>query len=368
MHNLLEAEQLATAAHWADLHAVLARTSALPGSERMMPLGGDGTPEVAEFAPAEYGAAIGVSHGVANRLIADALDLRHRLPQLWARVQGGEIKVWAARRIAETTRHLPQQAARQVDRVIAPYADRKSPGELVTYAEAEAIRTDPDLAKQRAEATRKTRGAWLSPETHDGIGSMFIKADATDLTRFSDTLNLVADDLKTLGDDDSHDERRAKAVGVLADPQLALDLHTQATGQDPAPRTGGLRQATLYVHLTDDTLRDADGLARVEGIGPALKSQVKQWLGHDRVTIKPVIDLANQSSVDAYEIPDRLREAVHLIMPGDTFPYATNQTRRKDIDHTVPHQSNGPPGQTAIGNLGPIARLSHRTKPTPAGK
>ena len=37
MQNLLEAEQLAGAAHWADLNGVLERSSALPGAERKAP-------------------------------------------------------------------------------------------------------------------------------------------------------------------------------------------------------------------------------------------------------------------------------------------------------------------------------------------
>ena len=55
MRNLLDAEELTAAAHWADLHGVLDRSSALPGAERMVRFGGDGTPGVAEFAPAELG-------------------------------------------------------------------------------------------------------------------------------------------------------------------------------------------------------------------------------------------------------------------------------------------------------------------------
>ena len=81
--NLVEARRLQIAAHWADLHGVLTDSSALPGAERMVCLGGDGTPEVAEFAPAELGAVAGESTGAATNRIADALDLRHRHPLLW---------------------------------------------------------------------------------------------------------------------------------------------------------------------------------------------------------------------------------------------------------------------------------------------
>ena len=55
-----QARQLVLAAHWADLHAVLPRPwVTTPGCERLVRLGGDGTPEVAEFAPAELGASSG---------------------------------------------------------------------------------------------------------------------------------------------------------------------------------------------------------------------------------------------------------------------------------------------------------------------
>jgi hypothetical protein len=50
--------------------------------ERLVLLGGEGTPEVAEFAAAELGAELQMSPWAAAQLIGDALDLRHRLPRL----------------------------------------------------------------------------------------------------------------------------------------------------------------------------------------------------------------------------------------------------------------------------------------------
>jgi hypothetical protein len=81
-HALIAAEvrRLDIAAHWADLHSgesVL--ESRLPGTERPVRLGGDGTPMVAGFAAAELGCVLRISDSSASRLIGDALDLRHRL-------------------------------------------------------------------------------------------------------------------------------------------------------------------------------------------------------------------------------------------------------------------------------------------------
>ena len=62
----------------------------LPGlSDCDASLGGDGTPGVAAFVAEELGAAMGVSTQSAMSLMADALDLRHRFPLLWAKVETG---------------------------------------------------------------------------------------------------------------------------------------------------------------------------------------------------------------------------------------------------------------------------------------
>ena len=45
------------------------------------------------------------------------------------------------------------------------------------------------------------------------------------------------------------------------------------------------------------------------------------------------------------------------------FPFGTCISPNMDLDHTVPYQpinKGGPPGQTRLGNLGPMGRPSHR--------
>jgi len=76
----------------------------------------------------------------------------------------------------------------------------------------------------------------------------------------------------------------------------------------------------------------------------------------------PVIDLAGQIPVDAYEIPDRHRRAVHLMTPADTFPFANDTTRNKQLDHTEAYVRGGPNGQSRIGNYGPMTTFHHRIK------
>jgi hypothetical protein len=56
-----------------------------------------------------------------------------------------------------------------------------------------------------------------------------------------------------------------------------------------------------------------------------------------------------------------------LAHPVEVFPWGTTSSRSRtvDADHTepwVPPDEGGPPGQTRLGNLGPLARGHHRAK------
>jgi Domain of unknown function (DUF222) len=395
--NRALARQLALAAHWADLHAVLDTPTTTPGGERLVRLGGDGTPEVAEFSAAEFGAILGVSDSTANHLVADALDLRHRFPMLWDLVQAGAVKVWVARKAADRTRKLSKDAAGKVDQKVARVAGRLSWGRLRNLLDAAMLAADPPKALSDAEQAAAEAGVWVSPDAEHGYGSMFVKAAAGDLLAFDQALDLIARALKILGDPGTPDQRRAKAVGILANPQAAQDLVARAEQTRRAAieaaaarRAGNPEQAdeiesrvdrrpcvfgpaTLYYHLCKETL-DAilsgapfagAGVVRVEDIGPVILDQVREWLQHSNVTIRPVLDLPGMPAIDRYEVPDRMSEAIGLEKPADYFPFGTSLSRHQDNEHTktyVPMNNGGPPGQTAGSKMGKMTRHHHRVK------
>jgi len=117
----------------------------------------------------------------------------------------------------------------------------------------------------------------------------------------------------------------------------------------------------LYVHTYGHA--DGTGLARIEGHGPVTEDYLRRVLGpRARFTVTPVLDIEGQAPVDAYEIPDKHRQAVHLLTPADVFPYASSTSRSMEVDHTTPYDAAGPPGQSRIGNYGPMTRLHHRIK------
>ena len=91
-------------------------------------LGGEGTPLVAAFTPEPFAAALGVSTLTGLQLLADALDLQHRLPRLWAAVEALRVAPWKARKIAQATHNLSQAAAASVDRQLADRDHRRGHG------------------------------------------------------------------------------------------------------------------------------------------------------------------------------------------------------------------------------------------------
>ena len=48
--------------------------------------------------------------------------------------------------------------------------------------------------------------------------------------------------------------------------------------------------------------------------------------------------------------------------PADTFPWGASTARTQQIDHTRPFLRGGPPGQSRVGNYGPMTTFHHRIK------
>ncbi|QGN31823.1 HNH endonuclease signature motif containing protein [Microlunatus sp. Gsoil 973] len=136
--------------------------------------------------------------------------------------------------------------------------------------------------------------------------------------------------------------------------QLALETLLRAI--DPMKL---LCPTTLYFHVSEeDWATGGSAVVRSEQAGPVLLDQLRTWFGSgSKIIVKPVIDVARSIPVDAYEIPDPMREIMHLRSPASVFPYSTNLSRNKDLDHTIPYARGGP---TEPDDLGPLGRREHR--------
>jgi hypothetical protein len=390
------ADLLLVAAQWADLHPpesihdAATFSVASCGQEHEEPIAGDGTPLVAEFCVAELGGVLGISTTSAKKLIGQALELRHRLPRLWAQVHAGRVPAWKARAVAETTIHsspaLTREAAGFVDSQVAAVAGTVGPAQLDRLI-AEAIKrfdlATPDPAADPEDGYLHVDPRHVTIDTQEMhfAGTMRVEAeidmaDAIDLDR---VLAQGAATQAALGSTESLDARRAKALGDLARTQTALDLHTQGSGDGSAMAKAedGLpvaREVVLHAHFDasfsgDTTVFGPTGRLE-EGQRLVLLDQVRSWCADTRtkVTIKPVIDLNAQLHTDAYKVPDRIREQVVLRDRTCVFPWCTRPARRCDVDHVIPHDPDAEaegrpqPGPTQTDNLAALCRSHHRLK------
>ena len=246
------ADVLTLAARWADLHppesihlAATFTSGRGIGLEHDEPIAGPGCPTVAEFCVAELGTTLGISTTSAKRLIGHALELRHRLPRLWAQVQSGRVPAWRARTVAEATIHttpaLTLEAAGWVDAQVAAVAGKIGPTQLDRLV-AETIRRfelaapDPAADPEDGYLHVDPRHVTINKDDVHYAGTLHLEADldladALDLDR---AITHGAATLKAIGSTDSLNARRAAALGDLARTQTALDLLTGRPGADRA--------------------------------------------------------------------------------------------------------------------------------------
>ena len=459
----------------------------LPGTERAIRIGGAGTPRVMEFAAVQFGAPMQLGSLAARNYLADALDVWHRLPLIAARLEAGEVKVSYARHVAKETRHLSLEATAKVDADMVEVADGRLPWtRFCERLDGRIKAADPELAAEREREAEQREFARRTRETVDGMAGFYIRGPAAWIIRIDATVAYLAEALRALGDTDNEDARRLKAMVVLANPTLAVELmaafaaHRARVTDQPLPvdlpddepaepgaqsdedaadaedeaaaddereepadsaesasepamsgslvpfvrplpfrptdlpgwltrlahscdgspesedPTGGgdggdgwsfswpklLPQVTMFVHVARETLDEGEGVVRWEGAGSTTWDYLRDLvIPFQTLKFAPVIDLAGQEPVDAYEIPQRHRQAVHLRTPADCFPYSSTTPRKVDIDHTEEYEhapedqdasaerakrddSRGKRmrGQSRMDNYGPLGRFHHRVK------
>jgi hypothetical protein len=353
---------LQAVARFAEVHDEVPAVD-VPGAERMVRLGGEGTPECGSFTPDELGAELRVSRYSAERLIADALDLKHRLPGLLMAVRTGGTDAYRARIVSGLTRDCSLEAAATVEERVLRRVDRLTRSQVAKVVDQTLAVVAPEIGEDQAAGVRETRHVTLEPSRQDHIdvhsrmaAGWALRLDAR-VDQLADMFAVVHPELE-----ETKDQLRARALGLLADPDAVLALMERyreiirpaepaGAGGDgkrrnPAPPT------TLYVHLSPD------GVVDLEGYGVLSMPSLVELLAGDNVTVKPVIDLAHMASSTGYQPSDSLTEGVVLANPRCVFPFCDRPARKCQLDHTIPW----PHGPTAADNLGPLCQRHHNVK------
>lgn len=362
-------------------------------------------PSMGWDAGAEFAAMLGMSTAAGESFIRDALVLRHRLPATARGVASGRVEWWRARRIAQAVLGQPADVAPVVDEQVAPVADKVGPVTLQRIVDTALTRLHAERCELEQLQALDARFVELDERSmnHTGVAHLHVRGDWADLKDFDTTVGRIAailerrataagEYVEPLG------ARRSQAVGILADPETAARLlaggadgPTGLGGRcagDVDPPTAPRRSIELVVHLTPEHLAGhGDSVARlvVPGAGagrPVSADQVRTWCGNPgaRLSVRPVLDLAEHRHSGRYEVPATLRRQVGELAQGHcTFPWCERAAARCDVDHATPYDATpdqaGPPstvvasprgGSTCSCNTHPLCRRHHRLK-TEAG-
>src|SRR6478736_6660317 len=120
---------------------------------------------------------------------------------------------------------------------------------------------------------------------------------------------------------------------------------------------GTEREVVIYTHVRpDQTMVDVENTRTA-----VTPDQIQDWCRQagTTVTVKPVIDLNEEITTDAYEPTERQKEQARLRHPVCPFPLCSRPSRPgTDNDHIIEH----PIGPTSTPNLAPLCRGHHRLK------
>ncbi len=358
----------------------------------MVTPGGDGTPPVREHAIAELAFARQTHPATTRALIADGLDLAHRLPRTWAIVEAGDCEPWVARKVAvlsapcspsRSGSSTPPSPARSPDtppppswRSPAPRSSRPTP--------------TPTAPSRNGSATNATSGSPAPTSTATATSSpappSATPPPSTPCSTASPTSSPPAPTTPWVRTTTTTSSARWPSAGSPAPPTSSSSSsptpRQTPTTQSPS-RTSRSRErsdqrpvwapdhldrllghlagmstrqlaalrprARLFVHITDDTLRklltgEGTGVARVEGLGPIDARQLAEVLGATDLHLTPVLDLRCDAAWMPTSTPRPSRTTPGTRPAATATPSAPDQPPATASTTTTPplrHRSTG---------------------------
>ncbi len=364
-------EVMKAAARWAAMHSerlagrpgrLVARVLARVG----LPLGGEGCPEVAEFAVVELAAALGRSTESGRRFLAQAVEGRYRLRRCWERLEAGDLQAFRLGYIADRTMTLPPAAAAFVDAHVAPVAHKIGPAQLGRLIEEATARFDPEQTEADRLAAAEVRHLDVDLAQVTVAGTVHVEGDLdlADALDFNTALAADAHAQLLLGSTESLDVRRSIAAGNLARAQGTLELPIDQPAPTPPRRK---REVVLHVHLADAALLGAGGLARVqETKGPVTVAQVRQWCANPdtQSPCNPCWTWASTSRSAPTKRPPGSSSRPSCATGPASSRSATAPPRTATATTASPPPRSDDGGPTCTCNLAPTCRGHHRAKTT----
>ena len=383
-------------------------------ADRTPPASGTGFPaQLSEFTGDEVAAALTLTGRAADAHLELALDLALRLPATARAHHEGIIDYPKARLIADLTRVLSDEHARQVEDKILPAAGQQTTGQLRAAVGRAVLAVDPEAAiRRREEAQRDPRvRRWQEDAGTAALAGYGLPP--ADVLQADQRITDGALRLRDTGLPGTLEELRARAY---LDILLGQDSAPPAGQSRPegAPISPAPRRLAARVNLTVPLLTHS-GLAAepamVAGFGPVDPALARELttlaaahpvsrfcvtvtgtdgraIGHGcipghppdhgrtpshspdlnpagtsgfTVTVSPLAgeDCDHRHQEAAYQPSRKLRHLIWARTPTCCAPGCRRPAARCDLDHTVPYDQGG---RTCECGLAPLCRHHHRCK------
>lgn len=328
--------------------ALLAYVSAVAGDDRGL---------AEELTP-----LLRVSMREAERRIEDGKSLTGRMPGLLAAMRAGELEAHGARRVLAVVDPLDDDAARNVDGLLAEKLVNApetawQPGNLAQRVRRLVEKVDPGGQTERARQARAERRVELTPGEH-GMSSLEAQLPAEVAGACYSRVDGMARSLRRGGDGRTLEQLRAD---VTADLLLGRD-----PGVSPPEAA-----AMVHVHVpVDAALAISDDGCELDGYGPIPAPIAREIMTNTRSIWRAVLcDPGTGEPVDLGRTRRRpsavIRDLVRIRDRECVMPWCHRPARHCDHDHEQAWAAPGGGGSTSVANGGPRCRRHHRLKDQP---
>ncbi len=303
-----------------------------------------------DTAAAEIQAALCLTRRATETELGFALDLWHRLPQVWSALAAGMIDYRRARVISLGTVHLDTGAAWEVVERILEDAGRLTSGELRSRLHRMAIEADPEDARLRYEDAVKERRVVLEPADDGTANLLGLQLAPHRAAAASRHVNHLARSLRTRDETRTMDQLRAD---VLIDLLLGK-AHS------------GKKAGAVNLRVDLETLSGlAEDAGELNGYGPVIADIARQIAAEaedaewryaitDPHTGQLITDGTTRRRPTA-----ALRRTVEARDQTCVFPGCRVPAVDCDFDHST-RWADG--GETTEDNGAPLCRHNHITK------
>ena len=366
--------------------------------------------QISEFVSDEVAAALTLTDRAASSCVDVSVDLATRLPLTARAHHAGLIDFDRVRLIAEATRVLSDDDARQVEARIWPRAADQTTGRLRAALARAVIAVDPEAAARRREEAQKDPRVRRWQEDAGTAALAGYGLPPADVLAADQLLTARARALRDAGLPGSLEELRARAyldalldrdsIPAAAPPPPLDPAQSPAPAPRPGPRLPALINLTLplttRLGLADEpgvvggfgpvdaelarklaalaatdprsrccvTLTGPGGRAVGHGCLPGPSALANLTTGGLSLTITPLAQdtCDHRHQEPGYEPSRRLQHLIWARTPTCTAPGCRRPAARCDLDHNVPYDEGG---RTCECNLAPLCRHHHRCKHSP---